>query len=479
MSEVKLSAALLALSPWEKKRFRKFLRSPYLITDARLSCLYDFLDESEVNREAAFAHVFPGEPYDYFRISNVFSYLEKALERFWAYEQLRDQPEQEGFWALKGASVRDLGKSYRHLNRQIVKKWDREGFRNEDWFFRQYQLAALQDDHFLRGDKREANDRLDGKLAAADLFYVSAMLKNLCAWINRRNIVQTQSGLGPYARFLDFIQTHIEEYQDHPYIQLYYLVLMTLLEGENPTYFQTLKELVPVYASAYPKEEQKALYAYLQNYCINRINSGNTHYLAELFGLYQSTIEQQIICDDRSISQWDFKNIVSLGLRLKEFDWTESFIRDFHQKLPPALRKYALDYNLAAFYYEQGQSTEALKLLVRIDPTDLYYDLGVRTLMMKIYFDQEEEEALEALIHSFGNYLRRHKRIADYQVKVHLNLIRFVRKASRLRGRMRSALRKSFTSEVEQLLNAIRKTGEITNINWLESRVKSLTTEAG
>jgi hypothetical protein len=223
-----------------------------------------------------------------------------------------------------------------------------------------------------------------------------------------------------------------------------------------------------------PANERKSMYQYAQNYCTRQINSGNTAYLRELFGLYDEMIRQDLLYHEGALGAGDAKNIVSLGIRLEEYDWTEQFLESQTDRFHPALREAIMAYNRAHIAYARGSLRGALRLLRAVEFDDLYYDLGAKTLLLKIYYDLDDLEGLESLLHAFSTSLRRNKHISTYQLTVHKNLIRYTQKANKLRHRKRLIGAQAFRKQAAALEAAIHTTREITNIGWLLEKVAAL-----
>jgi tetratricopeptide (TPR) repeat protein len=171
--------------------------------------------------------------------------------------------------------------------------------------------------------------------------------------------------------------------------------------------------------------------------------------------------------------QWDFKNFVSLGLRIKEYDWTLEMINKFNQNLPEAIKQNAYTYNLANYYYETGDYKKATKLLNSVEFTDIYYNLDSKAMLLKIYYKVEEESFL-SLVSSFGIYLRRNKLISKDNVEIYENLIKFTKKAFLLKTKLPYERKKDYYKKVETLKEKIRQTQKVININWLLGEVDSL-----
>ena len=59
------------------------------------------------------------------------------------------------------------------------------------------------------------------------------------------------------------------------------------------------------------------------------INIGKEKNLEELLIIYMEMIEKAIIFEDNELHHGQFKNIVTLALRLHKLKWTEEFINQY------------------------------------------------------------------------------------------------------------------------------------------------------
>lgn len=208
------------------------------------------------------------------------------------------------------------------------------------------------------------------------------------------------------------------------------------------------------------------MYAYAQNYCIKRINSGNQDYLQELFGLYKTTLDRKIVFDGKYISPWTYKNIVGVALRVEEYNWVEKFIHEYKEYVSPELRENAFAFNLASFYFNKGKFDKALELLRNVEFTDIVYSLDSKAMLLRIYYELKEMEPLWSLLDSFQVYLRRNKLVSDSQKAIYMNLIQFVKEATRIR--------KGDKDAVNKLKDKIEKIKQVAYSQWLKKKVEEL-----
>lgn len=477
MKSAKLFQLLHSLATVEQNRFRKYIRSPYFNTDDKLVLLTDLLlegREETLSREWLDQTLFPGQAFDYFRISNLLSYITRHLSRFLVLEhQQADSFDQQQHFLLS-LRERGLEKLFQQESQKLLRKLEQVDPLDEHIFYQQQWLEQERDAFFLRTGKREDDQSLIRQVESLDRFYVLAMLKSMCQLRNRQHILQT-TGI-PYLQeaFTGYLQRHHAQYEAYPLIQAYYHVLQSLVVVEPDLHYQTLRQLLGEKAAALPNAELQTLYQYARNFCIRQSNQGQIQYLQELFGLYQEMIERDLLYPDGYLSPGDLKNIVSLGIRLGEFAWTEQFLHAQSSHLPPEQRDNALRYNQAQLAYARGKFREAMRLLVAVEFEDVFYYPGAKTLLLKIYYALDEPEALAALLHTFQAWLQRDKLLSPVQREVHLNLIRLVRKLQGLRSQAQASGRSSIQSDLKRLEQSIAGTQGISQQAWLVERLEEL-----
>ena len=124
------------------------------------------------------------------------------------------------------------------------------------------------------------------------------------------------------------------------------------------------------------------------------------------------------------------RNITTVGLQLKEYDWVENFIQIYTNYLPKAHRDNALNYNLAKVYFSQKKYDQVIEQLREVEYKNHMYALGGKSVLLKTYYELKEFSPLDSLIDSFRIYIRRNKIISKEVKQQYLNLLRFVKKLS-------------------------------------------------
>jgi hypothetical protein len=161
------------------------------------------------------------------------------------------------------------------------------------------------------------------------------------------------------------------------------------------------------------------------------MNSGVEEFVREAFEWYRQGFENSILMENEMISRWTYLNTALIGLRLKEFSWTKNFIAQYRDLIEEPHRDSFYSYTLARWYFEQEDYDGAMSLLIQYDHDDLLINLNARTLLIKIYYAQDEMDALESLLDSTRIYLKRKKVQGNHRLS-YQNVIKFTKKLIRI-----------------------------------------------
>lgn len=176
-----------------------------------------------------------------------------------------------------------------------------------------------------------------------------------------------------------------------------------------------------------PEEELRSLHFLAINFCIQRFNRGEEHYLGEVFGLYQNGLQQGILLINDQLSRFAFANIAGIAIRLGEFAWTEDFIKQFAPKIERQHRRNYQDFILAKLHFARRNLDQAQTLLQNVEYEDVFLNLDAKVLLLKIYFENNEMEVLDSFISSFQRFLQRKKGLG-YHRENYLNTLQFTRR---------------------------------------------------
>ncbi len=462
---------LKTLTPQELRQFDDYLRSPFfnknqIVIQAfeTLKAMYPAFENLNLERTKLFKLIYDDEQFDEQKLRYLMTDLTKHLEEYLCYKAIADEQLFKYHLLLLTYRNRKLDKPFSNTLKLAEKFLHDQQRRDVSHSF--YEYLIEEDKYRFASDRREHlhETNLQKVVDNLDKYYILNKMRYCAEIINNKNVVAINYKLFLYEEIMNHIRHNPLDYV--PAAKIYYNIILTLTDAENKIHYTTLLQLLQEHHNLFSKDEIFDMYVYAKNYCIRKINHGDTEYIKELFDLYNVMLKERIIFKDNQLSQFDYKNIVYLGLRSDEFEWVKNFIVKYNENLDAGIRNNAYTYNMAYYHFFQKNYDEVLTLLSSVEFTDFYYHLDSKSLLLKTYFELEETEALFSLIEAFKVYIKRNSLIPPYQKTIYSNLIKFVSKLYKWKLNP--------NKNIDVLLTEIENTKQIADILWLRKKIEEV-----
>ncbi len=212
-----------------------------------------------------------------------------------------------------------------------------------------------------------------------------------------------------------------------PAVEAWHTSYLALQEPDQEAHFDRLKMQLAQHGDVFPDTDLRDLYILALNVCIRRINAGDKKHIREAFDLYRAGLQRGVFLENGWLSKFTYRNVLNIAVALHEWDWALAYLQEFQAYLPPRERDNIFKYNLATFYFRKKDYQEALALLPYVELGDILENFDSRRMLLLMYFERKEWQALSYLLDSFGIYLQRHKE-GGYHREMYLNLVRFLKK---------------------------------------------------
>ena len=432
MYNSKLIQLYKAFSNKERKAFSLFLASPFFNKKQEVIVLHNYLVNTakkdfpaeELTNEKVYSRIFSDKKYDDKALKYVTSDLLYLGLRFIGLQEYQKDSVHENYHILTSCANRGLHKHYEYLYKKTKSTLENTVPENAEKYYQLHILHDLANTKFLQQNIRGADPNLQKAADNLDLFYLTQKLRYLCEMTDRKKIFPDSEY---QLHFADEILKHINKRQfENPAIRIYCQLFLTFSHPADRTYFKTLKDLLKENSALFAQKEMRDLYSFAINYCIQSIRAGKYDFTEELLELYVDGIENKILFENNYLNPYTFKNVIALGLRLQRYDWTENFINTYIDSLHKNNRDDAYNYNMAEFYYHKKDLNKATDYLIKVEFSDIFYLLDAKVMLMKVYYESDEEEALESLINSFTIYVKRSKRLSDEIKSMYRNFARIL-----------------------------------------------------
>jgi len=465
MKNSKLLRLLNTFSNKEIRHFRKFIYSPFFNQRKDIIHFFEFLLEYTLEyhiipeREKLYQKVYPNEEYSDQRMRLLISYCQKHLEHFLIHQS---------FFLDEVKTKIQLSKVYRNRNLPKLFQESMKGaqaiqkklpIRNAGYYNNHSQIL-LEQYHFTSATQRTKAQNLQEISDNIDVAYFTQKLRQICFSLSHQRVYKTEYHFGMLKEMIRYIET--QDLLDIPAIAVYYYGYHTLTQPEKIHYYKNLKTILFQYANHFPPLEVRDLFLMTINYCIKRINEGNKEFRKEVLELYEEGLEQKYLMINGILSRFTHRNIITMGLIQKDYEWVEKFIEKYKKHLEKQYQESAYSFNIARLEYARKNYSIVLQLLQKTEYKDLLLNLSAKAIALKTFFDLKEISLLVSHMDAMKKFIRR-KKIIGYHQENYLNLIAFTKQLLELT---------SYDKEARlQLKTKIESTKAVAEKTWLLNQI--------
>ena len=474
MKDSKIISLLKVLNKKELKSLGKFLHSPYFNENEGVQLLFAYLvkcyplfADTKVKREKVFAKLFPGEKFDDLKLRRLASQLLKLAEQYVAVEFGVNKKTGEPLSVLEFYEKRNLGKHYNGALSAFNNLQKKTRYKDNVYYYYEMLSQGVQIQHLLKeGDRSDKiHDHLLKAGSYLDIYYLITKLSYCCSVVNHSKVMHFDSQFFLVDELLTYISK--SDYLQHPVIHMYYAALKLLREEGADHHFHQLKHLLHEHVDSISDDRARVLYGYAKNYCIRQVNVGKQEYFEELFGVFTDELEQLVVKRGLPMSNGNFKNIVTTGLRLQKFDWVEQFIYEHRESIASQHREDVFNYNLAHLHFYKKDYDKAITLLFQSSFKDIFFKIDSRKLLLQIYHEMDEWDARDNLINSLRVFIHSKKGlVSDTHIEKTRNFLNILTAITKVYGRDKEA--------AEKISDEIANTELLAEREWLREKAEGL-----
>ncbi len=469
MKKSQLVHILNTFSTKEIREMRKWLNSPAHNQRQDVIQLFEYFfednhlaKEDSLEKPIIFSWIFPKETYDDAKMRQVIFFLLKTIEEFLIYQEINADEVNMKIMLARTFRKRKLDKLFQKNIKQSEKLLEGIAFENIKYLRNNYLIQSEKSAFLSKRNRLDKN--LQNVSDALDVSFLSEKLKESCLMLSHQSVYKKELNYGLLDALLPYVEQ--EEYLKYPIVATYFYVYKTIIGDDDESYFYLLKEKIYQYASQFSLIEIRDIHLMTINYCIRKMNSGVENFIREAFELYKLGFESKILIENNQVTRVTFHNVVSIGLKLKEYTWVENFINNYQQYLEEKHRQGFVYYCLARLHYGKKDYEKAMKLLVQeVHYDDIIINLSAKTLLMKMYYELDEFDVLESLLESMRTYLQR-KKVMGYHKSNYKNIVRLTKKLLKVTPYSKT--------KKEKLKTEITEATPLTEKAWLLQQLDAL-----
>ena len=435
MQKSQLINVLKTFSKKEIRDCRKWLHSPY--HNQREDCifLYEYLcehlqEDDFLQKEKIYRKLFPKTPFDDARIRQTMYFLLKAIEDFLAHEAFTNNAIKSRITLAQVYRKRNLGVLYNKTIKTAQKAHEKYPYRDETYFKNESAIERERYEYIEGSQQRSAEMNLQETSDKFDRAFITSKLKQACLMLAHQKVYKVEYEIGILPGILQYILD--KNLLDIPAISVYYYIYKLSVSETDEAAYSKVRELISECANFFSNSEAADVYLMAVNYCIRQLNKGNRNFVNDIFSIYKEGIELKIFIIDGFIDRFLFRNIVTAGSYLKEFDWLEKFTDEYQHYLDPKYRDDYVNLNKSVIYFHNKDYNSAMRLLTQHDFKDTLININGKAMLIKIYYELNETDALDSLLDSATVFVKRKKDLTSNYKLLYNNLIKYTKKLLRV-----------------------------------------------
>jgi len=469
--KAKVLDILKALSKDELKQFGEYISSPVINKREAVVELFnsyrkhypEFNDKS-FTKEKVLKKLYPGKPYNDEVFRNLNSQLLKFAEEFLSFLGYTSNQFSVKKHLLSELLNRNILSLFEKNLGEATESLERQAAHDLDYFNKSYELFIYKD---LYNSFRNNFNKQDIQRAERDLV-VSFVMKIL----EIQNYVLYESRLLGLDRSLYLSDKFTEnmmkglpdDIRDMPQVQIHFNAFM-LEKTDEEKYFAKLHNLVIKHGDLLEKEKLYNKYIDMIEHLKRTRSMNDPKTVKEVFTLRREIIEKGLFTENFMTNMF-FLNMVKSGSRLKEFDWVKAFIENYNGLINEDYRHSSYQLALSMMNFEMKKFDDALSHLALVKYEDNYYNLEVRNLTSRIYYEKGETDLLNDFLNSYRIYVSKNRSLSKKDCESHTHFISVLGKLVRIREGGKNY-------KIDELLPSERKKDFINKI-WILEKLKDL-----
>lgn len=466
MKNTNLAILLGTLDSNELKLLKKWVGSPFFNQREDLNKLLDLYLEFRKSKkelpekEQVSSRLFPSEKYNDNKIRTIISLLNRLTERFLVYQNEVGDKE---MYQLKLTEVFRKKKLEKHHKQSLEKARKLiEGKTEKDEYFYWLNFQYYNELYsFERLTKRYGKESLLALNKYLNIWIVAEKLWKNLEVVSHQALTDFKVDADIGILFLNSVEQY-PELLEIPLIAINHSCLLLVQNPLDIDCYNQFKELLFEYSHLFSKTRREQLYRVGFLSCLKRYNRGDTLVSKELQFLYEKAIEEQVF---GNLNLFTFKNMILTAVVNGKYDWSNKIIDEYGCKLNSIYKDAIVDWARATLAHRKKEYSKALELLRFTKFEDVYLNVTLRVLKMKIFYETQEWDVLDSHVSAFAVYVRRHKELGEKQ-ELFLEMISWLKKIINLNPLDKAAK--------EELKNNIKTGVNVLERSWLLEQLNSL-----
>lgn len=472
ISHFTLIKILKKFSRSEINEFEKFLNSPFYNNHSTIVKLYSELkkyypdfDDIRLSKKQLFSIASQKKKYDDRLFRKYLSRINKLAEEYLNVLQMRSEPYRTEINILIQLYKRELDEVFNKKLNAVENIINKNGRLDSNYYQNLHHISRLKynvkiNDNYFKSFNEElfnsSNYLLNYFLSEASFLLNQIEINNysfsITNKVNPLSTILNVSGINEYINILN--KNKSIGFKD---TILFLEIIINDINLNSPSKgaaaFNNLNKLFQQNSGKFSDEMLSYILQRMNVFCIIENIKGVRNWDKELFKNYKLLIENNLLNSDgkKKITILDFRSILSVALKNKEYNWAENFITDNFKNIKDERMTDIRNYGTAILLFHKKMYSDSLDYITKIKSKSLPVVIDIYVLKMKIFYIQGYFDTAAAVADSFRHFINGNKLIGEL-LKITLNnflkyyrkiLIFRIKKDQKRLLRLKSELKKS------------------------------------
>lgn len=471
MLNIKIFEILRKLSITELKEFSDYLNSPLFNKRKILSDLFDVYkkfhptyEDKNLAKEKVFSKIFQKRKYNDTVFRNLNSLLLTLAEDYLSFKNYSNDKFRVKDHLLSELNSKSIFSLFEKNFKEGIKILYEIKERDTGFFIKEYILFMQKDLYNSFINKFSKKDITFASESFMKFYIMKFMeIQNYILYECRILGIENKLFINP-----DFIDNTLKlmpaGIRKMPQVRIYYNALM-LERKQSKKYYDELKSLLFQHGELLEKEKLYNKYIDLIDFIKRSRKANDLNSLKEIFQLRKRIVEKGLM-PENFITNMFFLNLVTSALRIKEFKWVFSFIENYNKFLLPDHRNSIRDISYAIYYFEIKDFGKALSYSAKVRYEENYFNLLIKNLTARIYFELNETDLLINHIASYRMYISKNRTLTKKEFSSHSAFINTLDKLLKIKEKKKFyKLDDIFTKSVST---------DFVSSNWITEKVREM-----
>lgn len=415
MKDLKLVELLKTFDKTEFRKFREFVSSPYFNKNENVINLLEALlpyypgfDNRNFTLEKIFSKIFLNKKFNYAKITNIISDLYALSERFIEQVNMEGGSIPGRMALLTGLRQKGLSRIYEHKFDRRMKELESAKVKDENYFYYMYEMY---DDYLWYATVVKPNKELNLLQKEFDNFFYYSLVRLIRFYslmLHERNQSNIEYNLIMFDEILMLIKKG--GLINNPTLMVFSAILQ-LLHTKDLKYYNELKLMKIKYYNELRRDDQYILFVHLYDFCAYMVNfKGDDSYNRDMLEIYKEMMEKQFMTRDNFL-YFNFMNVVKVACRVEEFEYAESFIKEYKGSIPEEEKENVLSFCFGIIENSRGNLEKALKHFSKANFQNFIIKVQVKILLLKLYYKLGMYEQAFGMVDTFRHYIAREENL--------------------------------------------------------------------